>query len=163
MSLKDEFGSYDPMLSSFIPMQYLGSSGNTCFTNFDQTSYVQAVSSNVFNGAMTTVFDKVIKALGKLFPKAGTGLLSAHIPNAFQGVNPDGYIDSNTPTLSLGDGGEDGQEIPFQPLLVKARGVDVIVGIDLVRSSFCPLPSSCSFLRSRQVALTLTPLVAVLS
>ncbi len=116
-------------------MQYLGSSGSECYTNFDQTSYVQAVSSNVFNGVTTTVFDKIIKILGKLNPKAGTGLLSAHIPNAFQGVNPKGYIDSAAPILSLGDGGDDGQEIPFQPLLVKARGVDVIVGIDLVRSS----------------------------
>lgn len=28
------------------------------------------------------------------------------------------------------DGGEDGEVVPFQPLLVKARGVDVIFAID---------------------------------
>lgn len=35
--------------------------------------------------------------------------------------------------LILVDGGEDGETIPIQPLLVKARGVDVIVVVDAVR------------------------------
>jgi len=30
------------------------------------------------------------------------------------------------------DGGENGEVIPFQPLLVKARGLDVILAIDAV-------------------------------
>jgi lysophospholipase len=34
------------------------------------------------------------------------------------------------------DGGEDGEVIPLQPLLVKARGIDVIFAIDAVSS--CP-------------------------
>lgn len=38
--------------------------------------------------------------------------------------------------LNLVDGGEDGETTPLQPLLVKARGLDVIVAIDAVRSLF---------------------------
>ena len=133
----DEFGSYDPMLASFIPMQYLGSSGNKCVNGFDQTSYVQGVSSNVFNGVTTDVFDKLIAAFQAVKPDAGTGGLSAHIPNAFKGVLPGTFIDSDEETLALGDGGEDGQQVPFQPLLVKARGVDVIVALDFVSLSLC--------------------------
>jgi lysophospholipase len=34
------------------------------------------------------------------------------------------------------DGGEDGEVIPLQPLLVKARGVDVIFAIDAVSGFF---------------------------
>ena len=128
----DEFGSYDPMLASFMPMQYLGSTGGKCVTGYDQTSYIQAVSSNVFNGVTTDVFDKLIAALEAANPGAGTGILSAHIPNAFKGVLPGTFIDSDEDTLALGDGGEDGQQVPFQPLLVKARSVDVIIALDFV-------------------------------
>lgn len=120
------------MLASFIPVQYLGSSGNKCYNGFDQSSYVQAVSSNVFNGLETDVFNKLITLLKAADPDAGTGILAAQIPNPFKGVNSATYIDADEVTLALGDGGLDGQEIPFQPLLVKARGVDVIIAIDAV-------------------------------
>jgi hypothetical protein len=40
------------------------------------------------------------------------------------------FIDRTEDNLLLVDGGEDAEEVPFQPLLVKARGVDVIVAID---------------------------------
>ena len=46
------------------------------------------------------------------------------------GVSPDTFIDSDQEFLGLIDGGEDGEVVPLQPLLVKARNVDVIVAID---------------------------------
>ena len=51
-------------------------------------------------------------------------------PNPFFGVANGTYIDSGNTFLQLVDGGEDGQVIPIQPLLVKARNVDVLVAID---------------------------------
>lgn len=113
-------------------MQYLGSGPSGCVNNFDQISYVQAVSSNVFNAVTTDVFNILIKIFQFLNPNAGTGSLSAHIPNAFKGVLPGTYIDTKEDVLALTDGGADGQEIPFQPLLVTARGVDVIIALDMV-------------------------------
>lgn len=82
-----------------------------------------------------TFFDKLISALQDVCPDAGSGDLAAHIPNPFQGVLPGTYIDSGTATLSLGDGGEDGENIPLQPLLIQARGVEVIIAVDTVRRS----------------------------
>lgn len=120
------------MLSSFIPMQYLGSNSSKCFKGFDQTAYVQAVSSNVFNGATTDAFDVLITPMKALNPNAGTGILAAQIPNPFKGVNGNAYIDSGADILALADGGTDGQQVPVQPLLVKSRGVDVIIAIDSV-------------------------------
>ena len=51
-------------------------------------------------------------------------------PNAFFGVSPETFIDSDQEFLGLVDGGIDGEVVPFQPLLVKARNVDVIVAVD---------------------------------
>lgn len=131
----DEFGTYDPVLGSFIPTSLLGSAPGKCFKNVDQTSWIQASSSNVFNGAETDIAGKLTDALKALFPHAGTDVSAAKIPNPFVGLAPSTYIDTKETTLALGDGGEDGQEIPFQPLLVKARRVDVIIATDAVRHS----------------------------
>ena len=54
----------------------------------------------------------------------------ALFPNAFQGINPSTFLDVNETFLRLVDGGEDGESIPFQPLLVKARNIDVIIAVD---------------------------------
>lgn len=48
------------------------------------------------------------------------------------GMAPKTFIDSNQTLLAMVDGGEDGEVDPLQPLLVKARGVDVILAIDAV-------------------------------
>lgn len=51
-------------------------------------------------------------------------------PNPFFGVANGTFIDTNEEFIGLVDGGEDGEIIPLQPLLVKARNVDVIFAID---------------------------------
>ena len=51
------------------------------------------------------------------------------------GVSSKMFVDSDQQLLNLVDGGEDGEGTPFQPLLVKARGVDTIIAIDAVRDS----------------------------
>lgn len=48
------------------------------------------------------------------------------------GVAPQTFLDSGETQLALVDGGIDGQVIPIQPLLVKARSVDVVIAIDAV-------------------------------
>ena len=48
--LIDEMGSFDPMLASFIPTEYLGSiNSSVCVTNYDQIAYVSGTSSALFN------------------------------------------------------------------------------------------------------------------
>lgn len=62
-------------------------------------------------------------------------MIPAQYPNPFKGVAAQSFIDTNEDLLSLVDGGHDGENIPIQPLLVKARGVDTIFVIDV---SVCP-------------------------
>jgi lysophospholipase len=79
------------------------------------------------------------QGLGALIPQEGTRLDVAHYPNPFisQTVGAGGFIDNQESVLELVDGGEDGQNIPLQPLLVKDRQVDVILAIDAVRLFSC--------------------------
>jgi lysophospholipase len=48
------------------------------------------------------------------------------------GVANKTFIASNEQFLELVDGGEDGEVMPIQPLLVKAREVDVVLLLDAV-------------------------------
>jgi lysophospholipase len=49
-------GSYDPTLSAFTPMKYLGTSNiSSCVTGYDQAAFVAAISSNIFNQLNTSV------------------------------------------------------------------------------------------------------------
>ena len=49
-------GSFDPMLSAFVPTKYLGTTNNSiCITNFDQSSLLAASSSEIFNEFNLTV------------------------------------------------------------------------------------------------------------
>lgn len=152
----------DPMLASFIPTRYMGSSGGKCVNGYDQTSFVQAISSNVFNAAETDVVDKLVTVLQALDSNPGTGILAAQVPNPFKNISPGSFPDSKSDILSLGDGGEDGQEVPFQPLLVKARGVDVIIALDMVscQSHACEGLPLTSVPNSRPMDQTECPVVA---
>lgn len=45
-----EMGSYDPSLSAFTPMEFLGTVNETlCVTGFDQLSFIMGSSSELFN------------------------------------------------------------------------------------------------------------------
>ncbi|KDQ57439.1 hypothetical protein JAAARDRAFT_58053 [Jaapia argillacea MUCL 33604] len=133
-----EMGSYDPVLAAFIPTKYLGSQNNSvCVTGFDQVSFVEGTSSELFNAYNVTLaallnstVGPIIEALNSSTPEPGIELDVSLYPNPFFGVANQTYIDTNQEYLSLVDGGEDGEVIPIQPLLVKARGVDVILAID---------------------------------
>ena len=122
------------MLESFIPTKLLGSHNGTCYANFDQTSFIAGASSDNFNAAgFDTLVAPIVGLLSTFFPQPGVDPVAAAVPNPFFGLAPKTYIDSNQTLLRVVDGGEDGEIIPFQPLLVKARGVDVIIAIDAVR------------------------------
>ena len=68
----------------------------------------------------------------------GSPIYASIYPNPFYGFDSTNYTDSAEEYLALVDGGEDGEITPFQPLLVKARGVEVIFAIDAVRTPSTP-------------------------
>lgn len=72
----------------------------------------------------------IVELIEELIPQPGLELDVSLVPNPFFGVAPSTFLDTNETLLSLVDGGEDGEVIPIQPLLVKAREVDVIIAID---------------------------------
>ena len=80
-----------------------------------------------------------LSLLNSLLPESGIELDAASWPNPFYGVAPETFVSSNQTDLTLVDGSEDGEFIPIQPLLVKARGVDTILAIDVVSAvlPFC--------------------------
>ena len=76
----------------------------------------------------------MIQFMNASMPQPGVELDVVRYPNPFFGIANSTFTDSSQPVLSLVDGGEDGEVIPIQPLLVKAREVDVIIAIDAVRA-----------------------------
>ncbi|OBZ76687.1 Lysophospholipase 2 [Grifola frondosa] len=140
-----EMGSFDPMLSAFTPTKYLGSSNDsTCVTNFDQVSFI--VSTSSMEGAVAYVqqtelseraidtTEQRIRATtdspAELPPNPNVNTSLALFPNPFYGAAANSFIDTNETVLQLVDGSLDGENIPIQPFLVKARGVDVILAVD---------------------------------
>ncbi|TFY63535.1 hypothetical protein EVJ58_g3197 [Rhodofomes roseus] len=136
-----EMGSFDPSLAAFTPMQYLGTEpgSDTCTVGFDQLSFIAATSSNIFSSFNYTSFlngTNLLTPLLELFTQLSNDtesldwLVTSRVPNPFYGLNEGTYLDSNATELALVDGGDDGEGIPFTPLLAKARGVDVIWATD---------------------------------
>ena len=76
-----------------------------------------------------------MSALSSTLNETDLELVYGYVPNPFQGIGQGTYLDSNSTLLTMVDGGENGIEVPLQPLLVKARGVDVIFASDAVSAS----------------------------
>ncbi|GJJ05850.1 hypothetical protein Clacol_000037 [Clathrus columnatus] len=148
-----EVGSFNPQLGEFIPTHLLGSTAGTnhCIAGFDQLAYVIATSSSVFtvnNGATSFTFlsstyynvvsgillspvDLLAELLDTaLGPQTGIRLDAAAVPNPFKGINPATYSNTNEDIVYLVDGGLDGRNIAYEPLTVRARGLDVIISVD---------------------------------
>ncbi|TFK49593.1 lysophospholipase [Heliocybe sulcata] len=133
-----EMGSYDPQLSAFAPMTYLGTTNaSVCVTGFEQASFVMASSSDynaMFNSspaAINATAGQWISLVNNSLPQPGVQLDVALWPNPFQGRGNGSFTEVNETLLSLVDGGTDGQGLPLQPFLVKARNVDVLIAVDV--------------------------------
>ncbi|KNZ62368.1 hypothetical protein VP01_127g6 [Puccinia sorghi] len=145
-----ETGSWDEKLGSFIPTEYLGTrlrggvpmDGKKCVRNFDQTHYLTGISSDIFasmNTSQEAFFTKstikeLVQATNASFGpyQPGISIDTASVPNPFFQAGSPAYPDRNSLDLRLLDGGLDGAVTPYYPLLVPARQLDVIVGIDSV-------------------------------
>jgi lysophospholipase len=140
-----EWGTYDPSLARFIPVEYTGSSlrggapvnSTSCVTGFDNFGFIIGTSSSFFtsllgpqggNPSIITPIQSVQNVFARdVLADAG---INAEFPNAFQGINPGGFAASSEALLQLSDGGLAGEEVPLSPLLVKARGIEVILAVD---------------------------------
>ncbi|KDQ10745.1 hypothetical protein BOTBODRAFT_115259 [Botryobasidium botryosum FD-172 SS1] len=168
-----EFGSYEPELASFIPMQYLGSTlqagtPTSCVNSFDNVGLMIGTSScdfHIFNITNDPAwvspqgFAPLLSQITTLFGayQPGQALDVASVPNPFLGVNVGVYQDANETALSLLDGSMDVENDPILPLLVKKRGVDVIVVLDSSGETSELKPDGLSLLATREKAALLPP------
>ncbi|PFH61083.1 hypothetical protein XA68_18291 [Ophiocordyceps unilateralis] len=145
-----ELGSSDTSLGGYVPLKYTGSkfqngmlpSDDDCIGGYDNIGFIMGTSASVFNEAIGRLVNSsdrpkdiprfavnglrdILKALDK-----DNNDIADWNPNPFKGYNQGRNPGAANDSLMLVDGGEDLQNIPYQPLLVKDRNVDVIFSVD---------------------------------
>jgi lysophospholipase len=140
-----EMGSFDPGLDAFAPLKYVGSDfqngtigrNGVCVAGVDNAGFVMGTSASLFNQAFLQISkvegapDFLIEAINNTLADIGEENRDiANWPNPFYKYNSKNNSNADSTILTLVDGGEDYQNIPFHPLLVSDRHVDVIFAID---------------------------------
>lgn len=147
-----ELASFDDSLAGAVPLKYIGSKfdggkipdDEKCIRGFDNIGYVMGTSSSLFNQILLRIKSDPSKYVPKDLPKflvntvvdvlTALGERSDDVadwrPNPFKGFNAAKNKASGEDSLTLVDGGEDGQNVPFHPHTVRERKVDVVFGID---------------------------------
>ncbi|SCU79434.1 LANO_0A06238g1_1 [Lachancea nothofagi CBS 11611] len=144
-----EMGSWDPSLNAFTDVKYLGTNVTNgtpvtqgkCVAGFDNAGFIMGTSSSLFNQFLlqlnTTGLSSFIKGfVGDFLQDLSNDSddIAIYNPNPFKDTH---FVSSNhsqsivtAENLYLVDGGEDGENIPFLPLLQKDRDLDVIFALD---------------------------------
>ncbi|KAL2870210.1 lysophospholipase family protein [Aspergillus lucknowensis] len=140
-----EFGSFDPTIYGFAPLEYLGSrfengslpEDESCVRGFDNAGFVMGTSSSLFNQFFlqlndTGLPDFLTESISGLLGEIGedNNDIAVYSPNPFFGWLPELSPYANERNLDVVDGGEDLQNIPLHPLIQPARHVDVIFAVD---------------------------------
>ncbi|KAL8292682.1 hypothetical protein RQP46_001294 [Phenoliferia psychrophenolica] len=139
------FGSFDPTLAAFIPIENAGTLLNNgklpsgvkkCTVGYDNAGSAALFNGVTDNSDLNTVnsdLEKLVGAFKKLEPPIEAAVpLVANWPNSFQNYVPTtsvAFESAGNQILELVDGGEI-ESIPLCPLLVKARAQDLIVALD---------------------------------
>ncbi|OJJ80114.1 lysophospholipase family protein [Aspergillus glaucus CBS 516.65] len=140
-----EFGSFDPTIFGFAPLEYLGSpfengelpQGASCVRGFDNAGFVMGTSSTLFNQGLLRLnkadLPDVIKSVAThILEDIGEANddIAIYSPNPFYGYRNSTAAYSNANDLDVVDGGEDQQNLPLHPLIQPQREVDVIFAVD---------------------------------
>lgn len=141
-----EFGSWNPNVSAFIPIEILGSSldngtsvlpGGVCVGGYETVAWVTGTSATLFSGLylelLSSSSDSVIvdalKEITKAVSKDQNDV--SLVPNPFYGYTGDGDVQvSQLRNITLVDGGLDNENVPLWPLVEPARELDAIIAID---------------------------------
>ncbi|KAF8189184.1 lysophospholipase [Mycena galopus ATCC 62051] len=135
-----EMSCFDDVLAAHTPLKHLGTTNDSvCATGFDDAMFLSGTSSNLWNEFNVTDGPAALAAgtanfsllLNATYPQLPTLRLdTSNFPNPFHGVAPATFADSGETVLAFVDGGEDGQIMPLQPMLVPGREVDVLIAVD---------------------------------
>lgn len=140
-------------------LQTKNSDFSLCVANYDNLGLIAGTSSSLFNTVFQVVLERILQMekLSSLFflqilkifglanyckrDSMSHPEYALFAPNPFHGLqtaspfNTPGYVQGSRPVshadkLYLADGGDDGQNIPFHPLLARGRRVEVIFALD---------------------------------
>jgi lysophospholipase len=139
-----EFGSFDPTVYGFAPLQYLGSkfssgqlpNNESCILGYDNAGYIYGTSSTLFNQILlqvnsTDVPEIVKEAITEVLQTLDNDEFDvAKYINPFYGYRQNSGVFADLETLILVDGGEDNQNIPLHPVIQPQRQVDVVFAVD---------------------------------
>jgi lysophospholipase len=141
-----EMGSFDPTTFGFAPLKYIGSkfdggklsADQNCVTGFDNLGFVLGTSASLFNqfflrleknkGLPNFLKKIVAKILTRIGDKGHD--IADFSPNPFFNYHNETNPSAGNGTLTLVDGGEDGQNIPLNPVIQPMRHVDVVFAVD---------------------------------
>ncbi|CAG8154812.1 unnamed protein product [Penicillium olsonii] len=138
-----EFGSFDPTIFGFAPLEYLGSkfekgvvpSNAKCIRGYDSAGFVMGTSSSLFNQFLLRINSTDLGETAKNIIRDVLGNFDeeavdiANYTNPFYHASTGSYL-TKSPYLAIVDGGEDLQNIPLHPLIQPERKVDVIFAVD---------------------------------
>jgi len=165
-----EMGSHDAGNPFFAPLRYVGSNftngtlsnGRQCVSGVDNIGFVFGTSSSLFNQAFLQLgraspdvpeffIDSLNDTLANI-SEENTDIASW--PNPFFQYRPAANRNANSTTLDLVDGGEDLQNIPFDPLLWSLRAVDVILAVDGSADTLTHWPNGTALVATYQRSLS---------
>lgn len=170
-----EMGSFDPSLHGFAPLKYIGSrfdngeipNNESCVRGFDNAGFVMGTSSSLFNQIVlylndpnsNYVSDKVpkiaLEAVSSLLQSIGdeNNDIADWTPNPFKGWNEAENLSVDSERLTLVDGGEDLQNVPYYPHIRNDRKVDVVFSIDSSADTASGWPNGASAIATYQRSL----------
>ncbi|KAK5995985.1 Lysophospholipase 1 [Cladobotryum mycophilum] len=170
-----EMGSSDPSLNGYVPLKYVGSkfsngslpSNESCIVGFDNAGFVMGTSSSLFNQIILYLKDDknqyvpkgipdfVVKLIAGIFTTLGkdNNDIADWTPNPFKGWNPSNNPGAGSNRLTLVDGGEDLQNVPYHPHLLQQRKVDVVFSVDSSADTNYAWPDGASAIATYERAI----------
>lgn len=165
-----EFGSWDPTIFGFAPLEYLGSQFNSgslpadksCVRGYDNAGFVFGTSSTLFNAFIQYVNSTGLPSILENLITDGLNKLGqanediAIYVNPFYNYTKNTGLVAQTETLNVVDGGEDDQNIPLHPLIQPTRHVDVIFAVDSSADTTESWPNGTSLVYTYERSLNST-------
>lgn len=166
-----EFGTFDPTVFGFVPLENLGSHfingslphNENCVRGFDNPGFVIGTSSSLFNQFLlqldTTSLPSFVKdILLGVFQRSDKADkdIAVYEPNPFHHYNPSTSPFAQQTELHLVDGGEDLQNTPLQPLIQPERHIDVIFAVDSSADTRFNWPNGTSLVATYERSLNRT-------
>ncbi|KAM0793568.1 hypothetical protein ACM66B_001004 [Microbotryomycetes sp. NB124-2] len=161
------YGSFDHSLRARVPLEYLGTflnnsqplNSSACIQYYDNAGFVIGTSASLFNAVsdafnsatVTDLISRLLQDITNIQAANYSIALVSNIPNSFYQYSPEGDVRSESfgnPISQITDGGENGENVPLGPLLVKARQQDILLALDSSADTDQTWPNGTSLLAS---------------